>query len=298
MDRQAEGHRSGAHPRPVGAVHRYGAATRTWVRRALGSSRRVPEAGFEPASPFGQMGLSHPCMPFQHSGLSVEEGTEMRSRAEVADVLELVGTGWNDSQIACETGIPRRTVRDWRNGRTPDFDRVRRRLDDRSRSCAVCGGEPLSLPLPAYTYLLGLYLGDGYIAFSNVSADIRGSSGGPATSWGSSGGRTTRSACRWPGGGASPCWTGSWGRNGEAGRSNPSLLPDLRGRRVRSDPVGQAAACGPCSAVATRVRATRLPSSKNPVLVLARVITASAAASPISNRALVLTLLMVSQAWW
>ena len=44
-----------------------------------------------------------------------------------------------------------------------------------------------------------------------------GSSGGRATSWGSSGGPTTRGACRWPGGGVSPCWTGSWGPNGEPG---------------------------------------------------------------------------------
>jgi hypothetical protein len=29
----------------------------------------VPEAGFEPARPFGQMLLRHPCMPFHHSGI-------------------------------------------------------------------------------------------------------------------------------------------------------------------------------------------------------------------------------------
>jgi len=46
--------------------------------------------------------------------------------------------------------------------------------------------------------------------FTNVSADIRGSSGGRVTSSGSNGGRTTGGACRWPGGGASPCWMISW----------------------------------------------------------------------------------------
>jgi hypothetical protein len=101
---------------------------------------------------------------FQHSGLSLEEGTEVRSRAEVAFVLELVRAGWNDCEIARETGIPRRTVLAWRAGRTPDFDRLRTRPSPKAWSCAVCGGDPLSLPQSTYTYLLGLYLGDGYIA--------------------------------------------------------------------------------------------------------------------------------------
>ena len=88
----------------------------------------------------------------------------MRSRAEVAFVLELVRAGWNDCEIARETAIPRRTIRDWRTGRTPDFDRLRTRPSPNARSCAVCRGDPLSLPQSAYTYLLGLYLGDGCIA--------------------------------------------------------------------------------------------------------------------------------------
>jgi hypothetical protein len=88
----------------------------------------------------------------------------VRSKEEVAFVMELVRGGWNDCEIARETGIPRRTVRDWRKGRTPDFDRVRARYDPKRRICVVCGGDPLRLPQGAYTYLLGLYLGDGCIA--------------------------------------------------------------------------------------------------------------------------------------
>jgi len=72
--------------------------------------------------------------------------------------------GLNDSQIARESGIPRRTIRDWRSGRTPDFDRVRTFPGNHGPSCVVCEGDPTRLPLPAYIYLLGLYLGDGYIA--------------------------------------------------------------------------------------------------------------------------------------
>jgi hypothetical protein len=78
----------------------------------------------------------------------------VRSREEVAVVLELVGAGWNDCEIARETGIPRGTARDWRRGRIPNFERGR-------DICAVCSGNAEALPLPAYTYLLGLYLGDG-----------------------------------------------------------------------------------------------------------------------------------------
>jgi Homeodomain-like domain len=88
----------------------------------------------------------------------------VRSRAEVSFVLELVRAGWNDCEIARETGIPRRTILDWRSGRVPDLDRVRTRPSPYARSCNVCGGDPLRLPQGAYTYLLGLYLGDGCIS--------------------------------------------------------------------------------------------------------------------------------------
>jgi hypothetical protein len=161
---QAEGHRSGA-PRPTGrVVHRFAEPVEHAFDMRLGSSRRVPEAGFEPACPCGQMGLSHLCKPVPALGLVREKGSEVRSREEVAVVLELVRAGWNDCEIARENGIPRRTVRDWRKGRTPDFDRIRARYDPKRRVCVVCGGDPLRLPQGAYTYLLGLYLGDGCIA--------------------------------------------------------------------------------------------------------------------------------------
>jgi len=50
-------------------------------------------------------------------------------------------------------------VRDWRRAGVEREDRV--------QSCARCGGarhDPLALDRPAYSYLLGLYLGDGHIA--------------------------------------------------------------------------------------------------------------------------------------
>lgn len=85
----------------------------------------------------------------------------MRSREEVSFVLELVRAGWNDCQIARETGIPRGTVRDWRTGRSPNFERTKQSGGLRNPPCPVCRGDPLTLPQIPYCYLLGLYLGDG-----------------------------------------------------------------------------------------------------------------------------------------
>jgi hypothetical protein len=78
----------------------------------------------------------------------------VRTPEEVATVLELVRAGLNDCEIARRTGIPRGTVRCWRVGRRPNFDRP-------GTTCAVCAGTPHALPQEPYTYLLGLYLGDG-----------------------------------------------------------------------------------------------------------------------------------------
>jgi transcriptional regulator with XRE-family HTH domain len=72
-------------------------------------------------------------------------------------VLCLVSRGVPDREIAERTGVPRRTVADWRHGRTPD------RMS-RLRTCAVCAGRPLALPRDEYVYLLGMYLGDGHIS--------------------------------------------------------------------------------------------------------------------------------------
>jgi Homeodomain-like domain len=86
----------------------------------------------------------------------------MHAADEVSQVLELLAQGLNHCEIARRTGIPRATIRDWAAGKTPQFDRVR----DGSTVpyCAVCRGHPASLPQAPYTYLLGLYLGDGSIA--------------------------------------------------------------------------------------------------------------------------------------
>jgi hypothetical protein len=76
----------------------------------------------------------------------------VRPESEFQEVLRLVAEGLNDCEIARRTGIPRRTILDWRLGR---------RKRDRGLDCTKHVEE---LPRESYAYLLGLYLGDGYIA--------------------------------------------------------------------------------------------------------------------------------------
>jgi CheY-like chemotaxis protein len=72
-------------------------------------------------------------------------------------VMALAAAGLNNCEIARRTGIPRGTVSDWRLGRRPHLDRTH-------GTCTVCRGEPSALPQAPYTYLLGLFLGDGCLA--------------------------------------------------------------------------------------------------------------------------------------
>ena len=85
-----------------------------------------------------------------------------RSKEDYERVRGLVLEGVNDCEIARRTGIPRPTVRDWRWGRGCDAVRY---PDDR-RDCAI-EHQSDSLPVREYVYLLGMYLGDGYIARSH-----------------------------------------------------------------------------------------------------------------------------------
>jgi|SRR5215216_3332295 len=83
----------------------------------------------------------------------------MRSLEEVAAVGDLVRLGLNDSEISRQTGISRTTVRDWR--RTSRWS-----VSPDTKSCARCGAALHrfdNLP-PDYAYLLGLYLGDGWLS--------------------------------------------------------------------------------------------------------------------------------------
>jgi hypothetical protein len=83
----------------------------------------------------------------------------MREADELREVLDYVARGVSIAEIVRTTGLPRSTVRNWRDGRT-------RALEISGGACSAC--RQACLPIrteakPAYAYLLGQYLGDGGI---------------------------------------------------------------------------------------------------------------------------------------
>jgi hypothetical protein len=87
----------------------------------------------------------------------------MRTKEEVSRVHGLIAAGFNDCEISRRTGIPRATIRDWRHGEVPR----RHRSPAGGNTCPDCGHDKHvydRLPIPEYTYLLGMYLGDGCIS--------------------------------------------------------------------------------------------------------------------------------------
>jgi hypothetical protein len=105
-------------------------------------AKLVKAAGSNPAVPNGACGFeSHPPYP-------------MRSLIEVESVLTLASEGLNQSEIARRTGIPRATVRDWVHGGAPQ----------RHAPPAWPANEALAGPRQEYSYLLGMYLGDGCLS--------------------------------------------------------------------------------------------------------------------------------------
>ncbi|MCU1693965.1 MAG: hypothetical protein JWR34_28 [Mycobacterium sp.] len=82
----------------------------------------------------------------------------MRSLEEFNEVQRLIAAGVNDCAVARETGIPRKTVWEWRRG-----PRIRSRDRAGSSDCGI-DHDFNALPAAPYSYLLGLYLGDGCIS--------------------------------------------------------------------------------------------------------------------------------------
>lgn len=85
-------------------------------------------------------------------------GEVVRSLEEFNDVRRLIATGMNDCAIARQTGIPRTTVRDLRRRQ-----HVLPRYPAGSSDCLI-NHDFGALPAEAYSYLLGMYLGDGCIS--------------------------------------------------------------------------------------------------------------------------------------
>ena len=92
----------------------------------------------------------------------------MRSIREINDVL--AQPVWlSDVEVARRTGIPRRTVRDWRSGRIPG----RLEIGSLSRACPICIPGSQAVPERDYAYALGLYLGDGCVSAMDRSYRLR-----------------------------------------------------------------------------------------------------------------------------
>jgi hypothetical protein len=93
-----------------------------------------------------------------------ERRIRVRSADEFEAVRRLIATGMNDCAIARQTGVPRKTVWEWRCGRPP----IRARVPSASSPCGI-DHDFSALAPAAYSYLLGLYLGDGCVYGATVS---------------------------------------------------------------------------------------------------------------------------------
>src|SRR5690242_6367579 len=91
----------------------------------------------------------------------------------VAECLRAYGRGLTFEEVESATGVPAATVRTWSRGTVPAAGR--RALSGRG-SCQGCGEEPhdfAALAGTPYTYVLGVYLGDGTICQTAVSTWMR-----------------------------------------------------------------------------------------------------------------------------
>jgi hypothetical protein len=140
----------------------------------------VRAGGFEPPRSLEHGHLKTARLPFRHarngphaikltcqsrpleSALTGREGLSLRSAQDFDIVRRLIEDGWNDTQIARRTGVPRTTVHGWRSAPPPTLIRRRTGVD-----CAH------DIPEAAYAYLLGMYLGDGHIVRTGRSWRLR-----------------------------------------------------------------------------------------------------------------------------
>ncbi len=96
-----------------------------------------------------------------------------RPDSEARTVFELKEEGRTDREIEQLTGVPVNTIRAWRNRGLPSA--LRDHADQRPL-CSICGGAEHDLVVRsryAYSYLLGMYLGDGCLTRNGRSWMLR-----------------------------------------------------------------------------------------------------------------------------
>jgi hypothetical protein len=96
-----------------------------------------------------------------------------RSIDEINAVLDLIARGLTHREVSRRTGVPIMTIRGWLYRGLPRRAVI---LREPASFCNGCGREPhdyAALPHRAYTYLLGMYLGDGHIAPNTGSYVLR-----------------------------------------------------------------------------------------------------------------------------
>ena len=85
----------------------------------------------------------------------------MRSQEEYRQAIRLIEDGINDCEIGRRLGIPRGTIKTWRLGRQAGSGGHATTSSGPRATCFRCDGGWLDEE--AYAYLLGVYLGDGWI---------------------------------------------------------------------------------------------------------------------------------------
>jgi hypothetical protein len=86
-----------------------------------------------------------------------------RSRDDVRRAQELLDRGLSVAATARQTGIPRSTINDWLRDGIEELAETRLKAKAPGQPCDACD-YIVHLPEAPYSYLLGLYLGDGCIA--------------------------------------------------------------------------------------------------------------------------------------
>jgi hypothetical protein len=95
-----------------------------------------------------------------------------RSLRDVREVFALKAIGLTDRQISTLTRVPINTIRTWRNGRLPLCARPAV-LSEHSTTRSEPVPDLSTLPTADYAYLLGMYLGDGWLAKNGSSFILR-----------------------------------------------------------------------------------------------------------------------------